>query len=144
MSLWRTKPERVIGSLFEARCLDWTVSWTRSGADPVYKVHRSGAVAARIRKEKALIYTSPGDQIRDTVSSIVELFAIRQILVGSFLPGLEAPWRPANAASRRAPACPVTGRPAVRHIQWVAARLLTDLWRIEFKTDVRPSFRGID
>ena len=44
----------------------------------------------------------------------------------------------------RAPACPVTGRPAVRHIQWVAARLLTDLWRIEFKTDVRPSFRGID
>src|ERR1700732_1197379 len=43
-----------------------------------------------------------------------------------------------------APACPVTGRPAVRHIQWVAARLLTDLWRIEFKTAVRPSFRGID
>jgi SAM-dependent methyltransferase len=44
----------------------------------------------------------------------------------------------------RAPACPVTGRPAVRHVQWVTARLLTDLWRIEFKTDARPSFRGID
>ncbi|MGH9676499.1 MAG: class I SAM-dependent methyltransferase, partial [Candidatus Acidiferrum sp.] len=43
-----------------------------------------------------------------------------------------------------APACPVTGRPAVRHVQWVTARLLTDLWRIEFKTDARPSFRGID
>ena len=44
----------------------------------------------------------------------------------------------------RAPACPVTGRPAVRHVQWVTARLLTDLWRIEFKTDARPSFRGIE
>ncbi|MGH6836152.1 MAG: class I SAM-dependent methyltransferase [Methylocella sp.] len=45
---------------------------------------------------------------------------------------------------QRAPACPVTGYPAVRHVQWVAARLLTDLWRIEFKTDARPSFRGVD
>ncbi len=44
----------------------------------------------------------------------------------------------------RSPACPVTGRPAVRHVQWVTARLLSDLWRIEFKTDARPSFRGID
>jgi SAM-dependent methyltransferase len=43
-----------------------------------------------------------------------------------------------------APACPVTGRPAVRHVQWVTARLLTDLWRIEFKTDARSSFRGVD
>ncbi len=42
------------------------------------------------------------------------------------------------------PICPVTGRPAVRHIQWVSARLLRDLWRIEFKTDARASFRGID
>src|SRR5438046_126288 len=42
------------------------------------------------------------------------------------------------------PFCPVTGRPAVRHIQWVSARLLTDLWRIQFKTDVREVFRGID
>jgi SAM-dependent methyltransferase len=42
------------------------------------------------------------------------------------------------------PFCPVTGRPAIRHIQWVSARLLTDLWRIEFKTDARPAFGGID
>jgi 2-polyprenyl-3-methyl-5-hydroxy-6-metoxy-1,4-benzoquinol methylase len=44
----------------------------------------------------------------------------------------------------RVPACPITGRPAVRHVQWVTARLLTDLWRIVFKTDARPSFRGVD
>jgi SAM-dependent methyltransferase len=44
----------------------------------------------------------------------------------------------------RAPSCPVTGLPAVRHVQWVTARLLADLWRIEFKTDARPSFRGVD
>jgi SAM-dependent methyltransferase len=42
------------------------------------------------------------------------------------------------------PFCPVTGRPAVRHIQWVSATLLRDLWRIEFKTDARASFGGID
>ncbi|MCI0466490.1 MAG: class I SAM-dependent methyltransferase [Beijerinckiaceae bacterium] len=42
------------------------------------------------------------------------------------------------------PLCPVSGRPAARHIQWVSARLLMDLWRIEFKTDARPAFRGID
>jgi SAM-dependent methyltransferase len=42
------------------------------------------------------------------------------------------------------PSCPVTGRPAVRHIQWVSAHLLIDLWRFTFKTDVRPSFCGID
>lgn len=42
------------------------------------------------------------------------------------------------------PICPVTGRPAVRHIQWVSARLLRDLWRIEFKADARTSFSGID
>src|SRR3974377_1539892 len=42
------------------------------------------------------------------------------------------------------PDCPVTGLPAIRHVQWVTARLLTDLWRIEFKADSRPSFRGID
>ena len=47
-------------------------------------------------------------------------------------------------AQEPVPACPVTGRPAVRHIQWVTARLLTDLWRIEFKTDARPSFCGVD
>jgi methyltransferase family protein len=42
------------------------------------------------------------------------------------------------------PFCPVTGLPAVRKIQWVSARLLRDLWRIEFKTDARAAFRGID
>jgi SAM-dependent methyltransferase len=42
------------------------------------------------------------------------------------------------------PFCPVTGRPAVRQIQWVSARLLRDLWRIEFKTDARAAFRGTD
>lgn len=43
-----------------------------------------------------------------------------------------------------APLCPVTGRPAVRHVQWVSPRLLADLWRIEFGVDARPSFAGID
>ncbi|MGH6849803.1 MAG: class I SAM-dependent methyltransferase [Methylocella sp.] len=43
-----------------------------------------------------------------------------------------------------APACPVTGLPAVRHVQWVTARLLADLWRIVYKTDARPSFRGVE
>lgn len=42
------------------------------------------------------------------------------------------------------PVCPVSGRPAARHVQWVSARLLADLWRIEFKTDARPSFGGVD
>lgn len=44
----------------------------------------------------------------------------------------------------RVPACPITGLPAVRHIQWVPALLLIRLWRIEFKTDPRPSFDGVD
>jgi SAM-dependent methyltransferase len=43
-----------------------------------------------------------------------------------------------------APLCPVTGRPAVRFVQWVTARLLIDLWRIEFGVDARPSFAGIE
>ncbi len=43
-----------------------------------------------------------------------------------------------------APLCPLTGRPAVRFVQWVSSRLLTDLWRIEFGVDARPSFAGID
>ena len=38
------------------------------------------------------------------------------------------------------PLCPVTGEPAKRLVQTVSARLLADLWRIEFKTDARPSF----
>jgi SAM-dependent methyltransferase len=71
---------------------------------------------------------------RSNLSDFMESF----LPVSKPLGALEMP------PQERAPACPVTGRPAVRHIQWVAARLLTDLWRIEFKTDVRPSFRGID
>lgn len=47
-------------------------------------------------------------------------------------------------AQAHVPFCPVTGRPAIRHVQWVTARLLADLWRIEFKTDARPSFCGIE
>lgn len=42
------------------------------------------------------------------------------------------------------PLCPVTGRPAVRFVQWVTTRLLTDLWRIEFGVDAGPSFAGLD
>lgn len=42
------------------------------------------------------------------------------------------------------PLCPVTGRPAVRLVQWVSTRLLTDLWRIEFGVDARPAFVGLD
>jgi SAM-dependent methyltransferase len=38
------------------------------------------------------------------------------------------------------PACPVTGRPAIRRVQWVSTRLLIDLWRIAVKTDARSSF----
>jgi SAM-dependent methyltransferase len=43
-----------------------------------------------------------------------------------------------------APLCPVTGRPAVRFVQWVTTRLLTDLWRIEFGVDAAPAFAGIE
>jgi SAM-dependent methyltransferase len=42
------------------------------------------------------------------------------------------------------PLCPVTGRPAVRRLQWVTTRLLVDLWRIVFGTDARTSLAGID
>lgn len=38
------------------------------------------------------------------------------------------------------PLCPVTKEPAVRLVQWVTARLLKDLWRIEFGVDAGPSF----
>src|SRR5580693_5274798 len=76
--------------------------------------------------------------------SIVEQFAIFQISwnLSCRSRSLLAPWK--MPPQECAPACPVTGRPAVRHVQWVTARLLSDLWRIEFKTDTRPSFRGID
>ncbi len=40
------------------------------------------------------------------------------------------------------PACPITGEPASRLVQWVSANLLADLWRYEFRVDVRPSFNG--
>ena len=40
------------------------------------------------------------------------------------------------------PLCPVTGEPAVRLVQWVDAGLLGEMWRIVFKTDAYPSFRG--
>ena len=42
------------------------------------------------------------------------------------------------------PRCPVTGEPAVRLVQWVATRLLADLWRITFGVDARGSFAGTD
>jgi len=76
--------------------------------------------------------------------SIVAQFAILQISwdLSCRSRSLLAPWK--MPSQERAPACPVTGRPAVRHVQWVTARLLTDLWRIEFKTDARPSFCGVD
>jgi len=38
------------------------------------------------------------------------------------------------------PACPVTGEPAVRFVQWVTTGFLVDLWRIIFKVDARSSF----
>jgi SAM-dependent methyltransferase len=43
------------------------------------------------------------------------------------------------------PACPVTGRPAVRHVQSVTTRLLVDLWRYTpfFRVDARPSFGDV-
>ena len=42
------------------------------------------------------------------------------------------------------PLCPVTGKPAVRRVQWVSARLLADLWRIVGRVDVRESFAGVE
>ncbi|GJD53423.1 Ubiquinone biosynthesis O-methyltransferase, mitochondrial [Methylobacterium crusticola] len=42
------------------------------------------------------------------------------------------------------PLCPVTGAPAVRRVQWVEARLLAALWRIVYRVDARPSFRGVE
>jgi SAM-dependent methyltransferase len=76
--------------------------------------------------------------------SIVEQFAIFQISwnLSCWSRSLLTLWK--MPPQERLPACPVTGRPAVRHVQWVSARLLTDLWRIEFKTDARPSFCGVD
>ena len=38
------------------------------------------------------------------------------------------------------PLCPITGEPAVRHVQWIKARFLIDLWRYSLGVDARPSF----
>jgi SAM-dependent methyltransferase len=38
------------------------------------------------------------------------------------------------------PVCPVTGKPAVKLVQWVSVRFLVNLWRIIFKVDARSSF----
>jgi SAM-dependent methyltransferase len=41
------------------------------------------------------------------------------------------------------PLCPITGQPAVRRVQWVNSRFLTDLWRIAVRTDARSSFGDV-
>jgi SAM-dependent methyltransferase len=41
------------------------------------------------------------------------------------------------------PLCPITGKHGNRRVQWVSADLLADLWRWEFRVDVRPSFKGV-
>ena len=50
----------------------------------------------------------------------------------------------ATSSTEPVPPCPVTGRPAIRRVQWVTTRLLTDLWRIAFGVDVRPLFAGLN
>ena len=40
------------------------------------------------------------------------------------------------------PLCPITGAPAVRHIQWVPARFLVARWRREMDVDAGVSFGG--
>jgi SAM-dependent methyltransferase len=47
-------------------------------------------------------------------------------------------------AAVAAPPCPVTGKPAVRRVQWVTSKLLVDLWRIAFGVDARSSFSGVE
>jgi SAM-dependent methyltransferase len=42
------------------------------------------------------------------------------------------------------PACPVTGEPAVRFVQWVTTRFLVNLWRIIFKVDARSSYGQVE
>jgi SAM-dependent methyltransferase len=44
------------------------------------------------------------------------------------------------------PPCPITGEPAVRHVQSVSARLLADLWRYTpfFRVNARPSFGHVE
>ncbi len=38
------------------------------------------------------------------------------------------------------PACPVTGEPAARLVQWVSTKFLINLWRITFRVDPRAIF----
>jgi 2-polyprenyl-3-methyl-5-hydroxy-6-metoxy-1,4-benzoquinol methylase len=49
-----------------------------------------------------------------------------------------------DAASMTNPPCPITGEPAIRHVQWVTTRLLSDLWRYTFSVDARPSFGNVE
>jgi 2-polyprenyl-3-methyl-5-hydroxy-6-metoxy-1,4-benzoquinol methylase len=48
-----------------------------------------------------------------------------------------------SVSAEMAPLCPLTGKPAVRLVQWVAPRLLIDLWRYVAKVDARGSFAGV-
>lgn len=52
--------------------------------------------------------------------------------------------RLASRAKRTSPRCPATGEKGCRLVQWVSAEFLADLWRLMFKVDVRPSFRGVE
>jgi len=42
------------------------------------------------------------------------------------------------------PRCPVTGEPAARFVQWVDARFLARLWKMQMRADPRPSFGGVE
>jgi SAM-dependent methyltransferase len=44
------------------------------------------------------------------------------------------------------PPCPITGDPAIRHVQSVTSRLLIDLWRYTplYRVDARPSFKNLE
>lgn len=46
-------------------------------------------------------------------------------------------------ASNSFPPCPITGRPAARHIQGMSASLIQDLWRIGQGVDVSHLFKGV-
>lgn len=41
------------------------------------------------------------------------------------------------------PLCPITGEPAVRHVQWIKSRFLADLWRVTFGVKARSSFGSV-
>ena len=49
-----------------------------------------------------------------------------------------------SGAAETSPLCPVTGKPAVRLVQWVTTRLLADLWRMTFGVDAHGSFGGVE